>query len=89
MPLARVRHKIEGYYALRSEPGVRADLEARGRRALAQAGGTAAGYAMDARQGRKRPQGRWRVSIRTDTHQAMLDNARNNTLLRALGAASG
>ncbi|WP_306365442.1 hypothetical protein [Nocardia sp. CC227C] len=86
MPI-RVRHNIAGYYALRSEPGVVADLEARGQRVLAAAGGEAAGYGMDSRQGAKRPQGRWRVSVVTNTPEAMLDNAENNTLLRAMGAA--
>jgi len=83
----RVVHKIAGYYALRSEPGVVADLEARGERVLADVGGERAGYVLDSRQGRKRPQGRWRVSVAAVTAPAMIDNQRNNTLLRSLGAA--
>lgn len=88
MPLVRVVHKIEGYYQLRSEPGVVGDLEARGGRVQSAAGGTAAGYDMDSRQGAKGPQGRWRVTVAAVTRGAMLDNARNNTLLRALGAGA-
>lgn len=89
MPVVRVQHFTEGYYKLRSAPGVIAELEARGSRVLAAAGGESAGYEMDSRQGRKRPQGRWRVSVAAATPAAMLDNARHNRLLRALGAAGG
>lgn len=88
MPI-RVRHIVAGYYALRSEPGVVAKLDGAGTRAFQATGGTAAGYAMDSRQGERRPQGRWRVSIAAVTPAAMLDNARHNTLLRAMSAARG
>lgn len=87
MSTVRIVHKIEGYHQLRSEPGVRAKLESMGRRVLAAAGGESAGYRMDSRQGRSAPQGRWRVSVAAVSYAAKLDNARHNTLLRAMGAA--
>ncbi|EME14806.1 hypothetical protein [Rhodococcus triatomae] len=76
-------------YELRSSPEVVALLEAIGNRILEAAGGEQAGYVMSSQQGAKRPQGRWRVSVATATAEAMLDNAKNNTLIRALGASGG
>lgn len=86
MPVTRIRHNIAGYYALRSEPGVRARLEQAGRSIHSEVGGDAAGYGFDSRQGAKRPQGRWRVSVAALSFEARLDNARNHRLLRAMGA---
>lgn len=73
-------------YELRSEPGVKADLERRGRAILAACGGEDAGYDMGSEQGARRPQGRWRVGVFTRTEDAKQDNAEHNTLVRNLSA---
>ena len=61
-------------------------LEAEGQkivdRANASSGG---GYALGSRPGVARPQGRHRVTVITASYKAIRDNAKNNTLLRALG----
>lgn len=41
-------------------------------------------YAVGSQQGRKNPQGRWRASVVTADAKAMVDCAKNNTLIRAL-----
>lgn len=52
-----------------------------------QMGGTGDGYKTGSRQGRKNPQGRWRTSVVAASPHAARDNAKNNTLLKALGGA--
>ncbi|MBF6189426.1 hypothetical protein [Nocardia farcinica] len=84
----RLVMKPGALYQLRREPGVRADLERRGRAVLSRCG-EAAGYMMTSGQGAKRPQGRWRVAVFTANVTAMVDNRRHNTLVRAFGAARG
>ena len=42
-------------------------------------------YEMGSRAGTARPQGRHRVTVVTADYKSMRDNARNNTILRALG----
>jgi hypothetical protein len=76
-------------YELRSAPGVQAELERRARAVLEACGGEAAGYALSSGQGAKRPQGRWRTAVYTSNLNARVDNARNQTLIRNFGAASG
>jgi len=44
------------------------------------------GYMTGSRQGRRAPQGRWRTSVVTASAAAMVDDARNNTLLKSLDA---
>ncbi|WP_043673577.1 hypothetical protein [Nocardia vulneris] len=85
----RLVMKRDALYKIRSEPGVRQDLERRGRAILGAAGGEAAGYMMSSRQGAKSPQGRWQVSVFAATAVAMRQNAQDNTLVRAFGAANG
>lgn len=85
----RIEIKRGALYDLRREPGVRQDCERRARAVLQAAGGEAAGYMMSSSQGAKRPQGRWRAAVFTSNFDAILDNARNNTLVRAFGAARG
>lgn len=75
--------KQGAFYRLRSEPGVVADLERRAE-AVAEAAGD--GYLAGSRQGASRPQGRWRASVVTGDWDAIVDNARNQTLLKALDA---
>lgn len=84
----RLVMKDGALYKLRREPGVRADLERRGRAVLARCG-EANGYMMSSVQGARSPQGRWRVSVFTANARAMVDNRRHNTLVRNFGAASG
>lgn len=80
---------VDAFHDIRTSPGVRADLERRGRAVLQACGGTAAGYAMSSYLGSKRPQGRWQISIYTATPRAMASNAKHNTLVRNFGAARG
>jgi hypothetical protein len=44
-------------------------------------------YAVGSRQGRKAPQGRWRTTVVTADARAMANNAKRNTLIRAMGSA--
>lgn len=82
----RIKHHVKGYKALRSAPGVVADLE---RRASAVKDAAGDGFEMGSRQGAARPQGRWRTSVVTATPKAMRKNQRDNTLLRALESGRG
>ncbi|MGW3545894.1 hypothetical protein ACWDNI_35880 [Nocardia niigatensis] len=77
----------KGLHELRSAPGVQAELKRRGQAVLEECGGEAAGYMLSSFQGKKKPQGRWHVNIFTATPRAMVDNMKNNTLVRAFGAA--
>lgn len=80
-----VRLNKQGFYNMRRDPAVVADLEARGRR-IAEAcnsGATnGARYEVGSRQGARNPQGRWRVTVITANAEAMADNARHHRLLR-------
>ena len=78
--------KPNGLFNLRSAPGVAGDLAARSQRVKAAAGGEAKGYEASSAQGERRPQGRARSAVFTKTAEAMKDNAKNNTLIRALDA---
>jgi hypothetical protein len=87
MANVRIKHRREGYKQLRSEPGVVADQQARGRRVQAAAESmSGAKYRMFSQQGRAKPQGRWRTSITTGDFRARRNNARYNELVRALDA---
>lgn len=90
MPKMRVQFVPGAFRALRSEPGVVGDLEARARRVQAAAaqshGGT---YMLSTRMGLAKPQGRWRTSVVTADHRAIRKNAKYNTLLKALSYGRG
>lgn len=63
------------------------ELEKHGERVAATANANGKGtYVMGSRPGVARPQGRHRVSVVTGDAKAMIDNARHNTLIRALGS---
>lgn len=79
----------DAQYALRSEPGVKADIEARTKRVHKAVGGDEAGYGMSTTQGARKPQGRWRGAVFTKTAKAKRDNARNNTLIKGLDSGRG
>lgn len=89
MPNKAVKINNRALYDLRRAPGVRADLERRGRAVLEACGGTAKGYMMSSFQGAKHPQGRWHVNVFTATPYAMASNMKHQTLVRAFKAARG
>jgi len=84
----KVKHKIGGYYKLRSSGGVVAFLEGAGNEVAARANrelkGGQKGFKVSSRQGAKRPQGRWRVTVAAVTPYAKRANAKRNILLRSL-----
>ncbi|AXQ62843.1 hypothetical protein SEA_ANGELIQUE_12 [Gordonia phage Angelique] len=82
----RLRFNIPGFYALRSDPGIVAQEEAMAQQVCDRANSIGKGtYAVGSRQGRKAPQGRWRTTVVTADARAIANNARNNTLIRAMG----
>jgi hypothetical protein len=84
----RIEWNLKGFHDLRSDPALVADLERRGE-ALAEAcGGEEAGYVVTSEQGESSPQGRWQVSVIAASEDARIENGRDNTLIRNLGAAS-
>lgn len=85
----RIDWNLDGFKELRRDPGVVADLERRGQAILDACGGEAEGYGMVSHQGAARPEGRWQIEVGTVTPEAMVENARENTLVRNLGAAHG
>lgn len=78
------------WYDIRRMPGVisRAEqsAEAIAREANGLSGTGDGGYMTGSRQGRRAPQGRWRTSVVTATGPAVVDNARNNTLVKSMDA---
>lgn len=89
MTTIRVKHKIGGYYKLRSAGGVQAYLEGAAEniaaRANAQLNGKGGkGFVAASRQGAKRPQGRWRTSVAAVSPYAQRANAKRNVLLKVL-----
>ncbi len=87
MSEVKIRWNHNALYQIRSAPGVRAELERRGRRIVANANSTLRerdGYAMSSTQGARRPQGRWRVTVFTRSTHAKRSNARHNTLVRLM-----
>lgn len=81
-----------GFYRLRSEPGVRKALDKWADRVASNANrmaGTKNAYRTSSRQGARRPQGRWRDTVITGNYDAMKDNAKNQTLTKALYSTTG
>lgn len=86
----RVKHKVGGYYRLRSSGGVQAFLEGAAESVASRAndqlkGKGGKGFVTASRQGAKRPQGRWRTSVAAVSPYAKRANAKRNILIRALG----
>jgi hypothetical protein len=72
-------------------PSVQSVLEKWSERVAANANrmsGTT-GYKTSSRAGRRNPQGRWRTTVITANYAAMRDNAKNNTLTKALFQTTG
>lgn len=84
----KVKHKVGGYYKLRSAPGVVAFEEGAAedvaKRANAQLKGGGEGFRTSSRQGAKRPQGRWRTTVAAVSPYAKRANAKYNLLLKSL-----
>lgn len=85
----KVKHKVGGYYKLRSAPGVKAFEEGAAedvvKRANAQLKGKGGkGFRTSSRQGAKRPQGRWRTTVVAVSPYAKRANAKYNILLKSL-----
>lgn len=74
----RIKWRLAGFRELRLEPGVQNYVDQLAAEIAARAG---AGYEASSWQGKNRA----RASVYTDTFAARYDNARNQTLLRALG----
>lgn len=84
----KVKHKVGGYYKLRSAGGVQAFLEGAAedvaKRANARLDGGGKGFRTSSRQGAKRPQGRWRTTVVAVSPYAKRANAKYNILLKSL-----
>lgn len=83
----KVKFNVPGFYQLRREPGVVADLVGRGKRVQSAASRDGGNYVFGSRQGAMKPQGRWRVDVSTGDYQTRLKNRKHNSLLRGLDAA--
>jgi hypothetical protein len=89
-----IRWKVAGFYQLRSAPPVKEALERVASQIAADAdrlAGTSGGFMVSkpefrtgSKQGRKKPQGRWRTTVITANATAMRKNAKHNILIRAL-----
>ncbi|QZD97530.1 hypothetical protein SEA_LONELYBOI_12 [Gordonia phage LonelyBoi] len=81
----RLKFNIDGFYDLRRDPGIVGQEEAIAQQIADRANSIGKGtYALGSRQGRKAPQGRWRTTVVTADARAMANNARRNTLIRAM-----
>lgn len=83
-----IKWKRGCFYELRRLPGVQTELMRLGRRMQDDANATLKekrGYGISSKQGRKKPQGRWRVTVYTSSNHAKRSNAIHNTLVRVLG----
>lgn len=79
MTVERIKWSHAGFRKLLRSREVMSDLIERGERVKARSG---PGFETSAVTGRNRA----RVSVATGTPEAMVDNARNNTLIRSLDA---
>ena len=75
-------------YEVRSDPALVALEVAEAQKVADRASSIGKGtYVVGSRQGRKAPQGRWRTTVVTADAKAMANNAKRNTLIRAMGSA--
>lgn len=85
--MINVKMDRAGFYKLRSDPRVVAELERRGRQVLNAANSQMPnnrGFMMSSFQGRKVKQGRWFVQVYAVSNHAKYANAKHNILIRAL-----
>jgi hypothetical protein len=80
--MQRVRYRLAAFKEIRRDPGVVARLERAGRAVKNSAGD---GYEISSNQGKTR----WRVGVYTRTNRAKRDNAKHNSLIRALDSGRG
>lgn len=81
----RIKFHPNALYDLRREPEVVAALESHAQDLADDANAAGEGtYAVGSQQGVRNPQGRWRTSVVTADYKAMLDCAKNNTLIRVM-----
>ena len=84
----RIEWNIPGFYDLRRDPGVIAELESIANDVAATASSMGDGrYEVGSRQGRRAPQGRWRTSVVTADAKAIAENAKHHILARAVGVS--
>lgn len=85
---ASFKWRNSGFYKLRSDPKVIAELERRGRQIADAANDTLEekrGYRMSSFQGARKPFGRWFVQVYTASNHAKFSEAKHNTLISVLG----
>ena len=82
-----IKWRDNGFYKLRSDRRVIAELERRGRQIMDAANQTlpeGQGYRMSSFQGARKPFGRWFVQVYASSNHAKRSNAVHNTLIRVL-----
>lgn len=86
---SRMKINNQGFYNLRKDPAVQAELVHRAEQIASDCNSDAAShgfpgaeYKVGSVQGQKKPQGRWFASVITSNGDAIRDNFKNNTLLR-------
>lgn len=79
----KIKHNLAAYRAIRSAPRVRGALEniATSIANTCNHGSKTNGYRTSSRQGQGRAP-RWRTTVITATHEAIVDNATRNTLIK-------
>lgn len=83
----KINWNTQGFYDLRREPGVRADLEQRAKAIADAASSNGRGrYGTSSVQGKKKPQGRWRTTVITADAKAQIETARHQTLHKSIDA---
>lgn len=82
----RFKKNDAGFYDVRRMPEVVRLLEVAAQSVADKANDMAGTdeYRIGSQQGRKAPQGRWRTSVVTAGNHAKRDNAKHDTLLKAL-----
>lgn len=84
----RIVWKPDALYHVRSDPALTAAEKEAAQKVCDEANRIGKGtYAVGSQQGLRRPQGRWRTTVYTADARAMANNAKRNTLIRAMGSA--
>lgn len=87
--MVRVEYNNNALYEIRSDPAIVAALDEKAQEICDRANEIGKGtYAVGSQQGMRRPQGRWRATVVTADARAMANNAKRNTLIRAMGSSS-